>query len=207
MYCDAKKVMDTVTIERNNPTWKVLLTLTLIAVIAVLFIIVAGCASSSKTLSQDDLEAMAQGIDKGLMCPVCPSETIDQSQVQIANQMQMIVREKLAEGESQDEIFQFFVDRYGAGILAEPPKSGFNLLIWIIPPMVLLLGSGVLTMIVLAMRRGHHGQVEEELPTASADMEPYLSAVDQEIRRLTQESTRDTTKDGPNIQSFEGKVE
>jgi cytochrome c-type biogenesis protein CcmH len=196
--------MDTMPIERNNSTVKELLTITFIAV---LFLIVTGCTSNSKSLSPDELETMAQGIDKGLMCPVCPSETIDQSQVQIAKQMQIIVREKLAEGSSRDTIFQFFTDRYGARILAEPPKSGFNLLVWVMPPMALLVGSGILIMIVLAMRREHHGEAPKKLPAASADIEPYLSAVDQEIRRLTQWSTSNNAKDLPPPQSAKGNVE
>ncbi len=55
----------------------------------------------------------AQRIDRMLMCPVCPAETIDQAQVEISRQMRRVVREMLAEGASQDQILQFFVDRYG----------------------------------------------------------------------------------------------
>ena len=59
---------------------------------ALLVVLVAGCASAvSGPVSSDELEAEAQGIDKSLMCPVCPSETIDQSQTEIANQMRVMV--------------------------------------------------------------------------------------------------------------------
>ncbi|MDA0988849.1 MAG: cytochrome c-type biogenesis protein CcmH [Chloroflexi bacterium] len=196
-------------IARTRPGVTVLLVL---AVIAIASLVAAGCASSSDPLSAEDV---AQGIDKGLMCPVCPSETIDQSQVEIANQMQIIVREKLAAGESRDDIFQFFVDRYGPGILAEPPKSGFNLLVWVIPPMALLLGSGALTMIVRSMRRERpeYAEVDTDAPLSAAELEPYLSAVDQEIRRLTQgsgsgaEEQQNTIPDNPDNKAFGGKVE
>lgn len=189
--------------------------LLVLAVIAIASLVVSGCASSSDPLSAEELEQIAQGIDKGLMCPICPSETIDQSQVEIANQMQIIVREKLAEGESRDDIFQFFVDRYGPGILAEPPKSGFNLLVWVIPPMALLLGSGALIMIVRSMRRERpkYAEVEADAPLSTADMEPYLSAVDQEIQRLTQgrgggaNEQQSATTENPDTKAFEGKVE
>lgn len=156
---------------------------------------------------------MAQGIDKSLMCPVCPSETIDQSQVEIARQMRVMVREKLAQGESRNEILQFFVDRYGPGILAEPPRSGFNLLVWVLPPIALLLGSGILAMTVRAMRRGHQRYAEEEAPLAAAELEPYLSVVDQEIQRLTLrgsggvEGPPKTAPEGPDINAFGRRVE
>lgn len=158
--------------------------LLVLALVVVLSIPVAGCASSSGPLSPEELEKVAQGIDKSLMCPVCPSETIDQSQVEIAKQMRTMVREKLAQGESREAILQFFVDRYGQGILAEPPRSGFNLLVWVLPPIALLLGGGILVMTLRAMRRGQPPTVEEDAPPATADLEPYLSTVDREIQRL-----------------------
>ena len=81
----------------------------------------------------EELEKEAQAIDKMIMCPVCPAETIDQAQVEISFQMRAVIREMLAEGRTQDEILDYFVDRYGADILAAPPKSGANLLAWILP--------------------------------------------------------------------------
>ena len=81
----------------------------------------------------DDLEREAQAIDKMIMCPVCPAETIDQAQVEISFQMRAVIREMLAEGRTREDILDYFVDRYGADILAAPPKSGTNLLAWILP--------------------------------------------------------------------------
>ncbi len=78
-------------------------------------------------------ESEAQGIDRMIMCPVCPAETIDQAQVEISFQMRALVREMLVDGKSRGEILDFFVARYGADILASPPKSGVNLLAWILP--------------------------------------------------------------------------
>ena len=194
-------------------TWPKRSALLVFAVLLFVGLVVTGCASSSGPLSAEELELTAQGIDKGLMCPICPSETIDQSQVEIANQMQIMVREKLAQGESSDDIYQFFVDRYGLGILAEPPKSGFNLLIWVIPPIALLLGSVILTMVVRAMRREHHRHTEEEALPPSAELEPYLAAVDQEIQRLTQarggdgEQPQNKLPESPDIKAYGGRAD
>ena len=80
-----------------------------------------------------ELEKQAQAIDQMIMCPVCPAETIDQAQVEISFQMRAVVREMLAEGKSREEVLDYFVDRYGADILAAPPKSGANLVAWILP--------------------------------------------------------------------------
>ena len=159
----------------------------LLFLVAALSLLAAGCGSQPLPLTPDEREALAQEIDKNLMCPVCPSETIDQSQVPIAKQMRAMVREKLAQGESQEDILQFFADpdRYGPSVLAEPPKSGFNLLVWVIPPVLLVLGGGLLTMVVLAMRRVEQSSVHEKEPLSPTELDPYLAMVDREIQRLT----------------------
>ena len=99
------------------------------------------------------LERRAQNINKTLMCPVCPSETIDQSQVELAKQMRMLVLQKLQEGQSEKDILKYFANRYGDSILAEPPKTGFNLLVWITPPIMLFGGAVFLYLVIIALRR------------------------------------------------------
>ncbi|MBF8266739.1 MAG: CcmH, cytochrome c-type biosis protein CcmH [Dehalococcoidia bacterium] len=166
----------------------------LLLFIAIL-LLVGGCSSTSKALSAYELEEKAQGIDKSLMCPICPGETIDQSQATLAKQMQTIVREKLAQGESREEILQFFVDKYGPSVLAEPPKRGFNLLVWVVPPVALVLGGVILVMVVRGMRRPSHENVPVEEPLAEAELEPYLTRVDREIARLIPPGDRPEKKE------------
>lgn len=153
--------------------------------VAGLAALVVGCASQPDTLSAEEMEEEAQGIDKSLMCPVCPSETIDQSQTQLAKQMRDIVREKLAAGESREEILRFFEDRYGTSVLAEPPRSGFNLLVWVAPPVALAAGGLVLAVALRAMRRSHDSDSAGDVREDEPGLEPYLSAVDREIQGIT----------------------
>ena len=148
--------------------------------------VLSACATEAGPSASQDLEAVAQGIDKNLMCPICPSETIDQSQTEIAEQMRRTVRERLAEGESRDEVLRFFVERYGEEVLSAPPKSGFNLLIWVVPPLALLIGGGSLALVLRAMRREHH-RISQAPSQGAAGLENYLSAVDRDIRNLTAE--------------------
>ncbi|MFQ5860353.1 MAG: cytochrome c-type biogenesis protein CcmH [Dehalococcoidia bacterium] len=138
----------------------------------------AACVGSAQELT---LEERAQQIDKSLICPVCPAETIDQSQATLAKQMRQLVREKLAQGQSDTEILQFFVDRYGQSVLAAPPRSGFNLVAWVVPPVGILLGIVALLLVVRAMsQRTREGGGEEALPP-EAELAPYLPLVDQEL--------------------------
>ncbi len=96
------------------------------------------------------LEARAQEINKTVMCPVCPGESIDQSQHPRATAMRAVVDEKLAEGSTNDEIRQYFVERYGPSVLLEPPREGLNWLVWIVPP-VGVLAAAVALYLVLRM--------------------------------------------------------
>ena len=160
--------------------------LLLLGALLLIPVALAACARDAgpSAAQGQDVEAVAQGIDKSLMCPICPSETIDQSQTEIAEQMRRSVREQLAEGRSRDEVLQFFVERYGDDVLAAPPKSGFNLLAWLVPPLALLLGGGALALTLRAMRQAHRRS--EAAPSAgAAGLEPYLAAVDSDIRSLT----------------------
>ena len=81
----------------------------------------------------------AADLNKTIMCPVCPSETIDQSQNILAVQMRSIVQEKVEQGWSDDQIKNFFIERYGASVVSTPPKSGVDLIAWIMPPAVLVI--------------------------------------------------------------------
>ena len=125
-------------------------------------------------------EEEAQSIDRMLMCPVCAGTNIDQSQAQIAQQMQGVVREMLAQGANRDEILDFFVDRYGTEVLAAPPKSGVNLMAWILPVIgVLAALTGVFA--IIRSMASHSARRMATEPELDDDLDPYLEAVDREL--------------------------
>ena len=126
------------------------------------------------------LEEQAQSIDRTLICPVCPGETIDQAQVELARQMRTVVREKLAEGMTRDDVLQFFVERYGESVLAAPPREGFNLIAWIVPVVAVVVGAAAVALVVGAMRRNAPALPEGESHSEDG-LEEYLAVVDREI--------------------------
>lgn len=129
------------------------------------------------------LEQRAQRLESQIICPVCPGETLDQSQVQVARDMKVVIRERLAAGESEEEIRDYFVDRYGTRILAQPPTSGISLAVWIVPPVAFVAASIALYLVVREMRRRRQ-LPGTALPGASdAGLAPYLKKVDEEISR------------------------
>ena len=148
----------------------------------------------------ESLEREAQAIDRMIMCPVCPAETIDQAQVEISFQMRAVVREMLAEGRSRDEILDYFADRYGQDILAAPPKSGANLLAWILPVVGVAAGLGALFLVIRAMTgrskaaspsggwlgrspssSGEPAGGPPTTPSQDPELSPYLDIVDRSL--------------------------
>lgn len=172
--------------------WLLPLALVLIALLVLAFVARPAAAQTPPPFSETE----AQSIDQMLMCPVCPAETIDQAQVEISFQMRAVVRQLLAEGRSRDEVLAFFVERYGPDILAAPPKSGVNLVAWILPAVGVLAGVGGLYFIIRAMTRrpapggprmpATDGAVPGVYPPAAdtappADLRPYLPMVDRQL--------------------------
>ena len=148
-----------------------------------------GSDSKAGTYTPEELEAVAYSIDRSLICPVCPAETIDQAQVQLAKQMRALVREKLAEGWSREQILDLFVESYGEEVLASPPKTGFNLLVWIVPPVGVLGALVLLVSVVGAMRRTTVSNRAVTVQPSDGELEPYLSMVDEELGLLTAPET------------------
>ena len=174
------------------PAWLLPLALLLLALLLGVFAARPAAAQTPLPFS----EAEAQSIDQMLMCPVCPAETIDQAQVEISFQMRAVVRQLLTEGRSRDEVLAFFVERYGPDILAAPPKSGVNLVAWILPAVGVLAGVGGLYFIIRAMTRrpppgsqrmpATAGAAPGASPPAAnaappADLQPYLPMVDRQL--------------------------
>lgn len=136
-------------------------------------------------VSENDLtpDQRAYTLDRELMCPVCDGQTIDQSNAQIAEDMKEVVREKIAQGESNGQIRDYFVARYGEVILASPEASGFNLLVWLMP--VVIVGGGALTVVWVLknMRRRSAAATASIQNSTLADrqLEKYLEKVDADI--------------------------
>lgn len=96
-----------------------------------------------EVLDDPALEARARDISQGLRCPVCQSESIDESNADIARDLRLLVRERLLAGDSDREVLDFVVARYGEYVLLEPTTEGANLILWIAGPAMLLAALGV----------------------------------------------------------------
>lgn len=89
------------------------------------------------------LEERARDISAGLRCLVCRNESIDESNADLARDLRLLVRERLVAGDSDAEVIDFVVARYGEYVLLSPPATGSTLLLWWAGPIMLLLAGGI----------------------------------------------------------------
>src|SRR6056297_2865234 len=93
-------------------------------------------------LDDPALEERARDISEGLRCLVCRNESIDESNADLARDMRLLVRERVVAGDSNDEVVDFIVDRYGEYVLLNPTTGGSNMVLWLAGPV--MLGAGLL---------------------------------------------------------------
>ena len=107
--------------------------------------------SPDEVLPDPVLEQRARDISAGLRCLVCQNQSIDDSDADLARDLRVLVRERLVEGDSDEAVRQFLVDRYGEYVLLNPRLNNHTVLLWIAAPGLLLVGLG--TLFVLGRKR------------------------------------------------------
>lgn len=105
----------------------------------------------SEVLDDPVLEKRARELSAGLRCMVCQNQSIDDSDAELARDLRVLVRERLLAGETDEEVIDYVVSRYGEFVLLKPRFSMRNALLWSTPAILLLLGGGAL--MVYASRR------------------------------------------------------
>ena len=147
--------------------------------------------------ARESLDQRVHDVASQLKCPVCQGESVADSPSTISQQMRAVIRQQLQQGQSQQQIIQYFVSRYGNSILWSPPKQGFTMLAWIIP-IAILLGGALLLVLVLrgwlaagrASRRatdedGGEQLDQDDLQQFQAQLEQDLAADDPMFARLS----------------------
>lgn len=112
--------------------------------IIILFLLLAGVTGSGLAQGSDPTDDEVNAIARQLYCPVCENIPLDACGTAACEQWRGIIRDKLAEGWTEDQIKSYFVEQYGDRVLAEPPREGFNLLIYVVPLLAFLVGVAML---------------------------------------------------------------
>lgn len=140
--------------------------------VLVLWLALTGSAMAvqpDEILSDLVLEERARDLSKGLRCLVCRNESIDESNAELARDLRVLVRERLVAGDTDEEVLDFVVARYGEYVLLNPRATGSNLILYIAGPAMLLSAVGIAVVYVRRRRR------EPEAGTLSADERARLS--------------------------------
>jgi len=138
---------------------------------SLLLLLFAGTALAiqpDEMLANPKLEARARAIDKELRCLVCQNENIDESDADLAHDLRLLVRKRVVAGDSDEQVKQYIVARYGNYVLLKPPFDAETYLLWLGPAILLLGGAGA-----AALYYRH--------AMDSADKRPLS---DEEVRRL-----------------------
>ena len=146
-------------------------------VMAVLALAWVGRASAQTPLPSDD---EVNAIAKQLFCPVCENTPLDVCATKACAQWRELIRKQLSEGWTADQIKEYFATQYGVRVLAEPPRQGLNWLVYIIPPVLMLIGVYILFRALQSMRKPVLAGVDEEEVPAQDD---YSRRVEEELKK------------------------
>ncbi len=121
---------------------------------------------SNEMLADPALEARARNLSKELRCLVCQNQSIDDSEAPLAHDLRVIVRERLKAGDTDTQVVDYLVVRYGEFVLLKPRLSWHTLALWGAPPAAVLLG---IAMLVVVNRRRRNAPPEELANLTSAE--------------------------------------
>ena len=148
--------------------------------LAIAFVCVALGFSAAHAVLPDEVmsdpakEARARGLSRELRCMVCQNQSIDDSEAPLARDIRLLVRERIAAGDSDGQVIDFLVARYGEFVLLKPRFERQTLLLWLVPPL-LLIGGGLA--LWLHIRRRTKGESVDAVALLTSDEEARLSAL------------------------------
>lgn len=159
----------------ERPAWRWILTLLLAG--GLLAAAAAPALAQENEPTDDEVNAIA----KGLYCPVCENVPLDVCPTVACQQWRETIREKLAAGWTQAQIEDYFVQQYGDRVLATPPASGLNWLVYLLPPAAFIVGAVILVNAIRSWRGSP--QADGAGPEQLADDDPYVIRLEEELRR------------------------
>jgi len=144
----------------------------LLASLSVALALIAGAAPAvepDEMLADPALEARARDLSTELRCVVCQNENIDSSNAGVARDLRLLVRERLVAGDSDKEVLEYVVARYGDFVLFRPPWKPITYALWLAPALIFL-GGAVGIAAALRRRRGRKTEPLTEQELAEIDV-------------------------------------
>ncbi|WP_431323778.1 cytochrome c-type biogenesis protein [Rhizobium sp. YTU87027] len=133
----------------------------------------AFAVNPDEVLADPGLEARARAISAELRCMVCQNQSIDDSNAELAKDLRLLVRERLTDGDTDEQVINYIVSRYGEFVLLKPRVNARTILLWAGP----LLLAGVASGVLVAVARGTRGKTVVVLSDEeNAELERLLAA-------------------------------
>ena len=147
----------------------------ILAILCVFLLPVGGAIAvqPNEVLKDPELEARARNLSKDIRCLVCQNQSIDDSNAGLARDLRVLVRERLSEGDSDEQILDFLVKRYGDFVLLKPPVKASTYALWYGPIVIFVLG--VIGLVVFM--RGRRPTPATQPAALSEDEERRISAL------------------------------
>jgi cytochrome c-type biogenesis protein CcmH len=149
--------------------------------LALLLVLLPAAVYGQDEITDDEVNEVA----KDVYCPVCESTPLDVCPTQACADWRELIRTKLAEGQSRDEILDYFARQYGDGVLSNPPRRGASLIVlWILPVAGVLLGLLLFARLLRGLRSPAPETVSVVRPTASTGdptLDDYISRIEKEV--------------------------
>lgn len=134
-------------------------------------------AAPASTVTPNDVKE----VSKQLWCPLCSGVRLDACELKACEQMRDVIAVKLADGDSDQEIKDYFVAQYGPQVLGEPPLEGFNWLAWILP-VVVMVGGGIFLWFRTRSMIGGRKQEVVGASAAAGGEDDYSRKLDEELK-------------------------
>ena len=154
----------------------------LLFTIGLAFAFSSGASAQEPTPPSDD---QVNAIARNMYCPVCENIPLDVCPTTACIQWREVIRAKLAEGWDEQQIRDYFAVSYGDRVLSEPPRRGLNWLVYVLPPLVVVAGLIIVTLVLRGMRPRNTpaaGQPAEQAPGPQASDE-YVRRLEEELKR------------------------
>lgn len=136
---------------------------------------VVGAVQPDEILADPAMESRARDISEGLRCLVCRNENIDESNAGLARDLRLLVRERLTAGDSNEEVVDFVVDRYGEYVLLNPTTRGSNIILWLAGPAMFIVGLGIAGIYLRGRRKSEAEAAPDLSDEESARLQEILS--------------------------------
>ena len=146
-----------------------------------LALVFAGAAGAQSPNPMGPTDDQVNAIAKQLYCPVCENVPLDVCGTQACEQWRQLIRQRLAEGWSEDQIKNYFVNQYGDRVLATPPAHGLNWLVYVFPPLAIVAGAIILWRVFNSWTRPIPEKEQSQAPGTPVQ-DDYVRRVEEELR-------------------------